>query len=177
MLTVGRIHELFASLNEELRRRQVLGEAYLAGGAVMCLVFQAREATKDIDAMLVPSSEMHAAAGVVAASEDLPNDWLNDAVKGFFSERGIFEVFEEFSNLRIYVPQPGYLLAMKCLALRIGDEFHDLSDVGVLVRALKLRTVAEAEAILGQYYDLGRYPAKARYLLEELLPGADGAGG
>ena len=85
MLTVGRIHELFASLNEELRRRQVLGEAYLAGGAVMCLVFQAREATNDIDAMLVPSSEMHAAAGVVAASEDLPNDWLNDAVKGFLA--------------------------------------------------------------------------------------------
>ncbi len=41
MLTSERIRALFASLNEEPSRRQVRGEAYLAGGAVMCLVFQA----------------------------------------------------------------------------------------------------------------------------------------
>ena len=139
----------------------------------MCLVFQARPATKDIDAMLVPSAEMRAAAHAVAAREDLSNDWLNDAVKGFFSERGAFEVFEELSNLRIYVPLPGYLLAMKCLALRLGEEFQDLGDVAILVRELGLRTVGEAESILGQYYDLTRYPAKARYLLEELIGAGD----
>jgi hypothetical protein len=169
MLTSQRIRELFVALNEELRRKQVRGEAYLAGGAVMCLVFQARPATKDIDAMLVPSAEMRDAAQAVAAREGLPSDWLNDAVKGFFSERGAFTVFEELSNLRIYVPHPGYLLAMKCLALRLGEEFQDLEDVRVLVRELRLRTVAEAESILGQYYDLVRYPAKTRYVLEELI--------
>ena len=63
---------------------------------------------------------------------------------------------------------------MKCLALRLGEEFQDLQDVAVLVRVLGLRTVAEAEFILGQYYDLAQYPAKTRYVLEELLfqPGA-----
>ena len=103
----------------------------------------------------------------------LSDDWLNDAVKGFFSEHGAFEVFEEFSNLRIYVPHPGYLLAMKCLALRLGEEFHDLGDVAVLIRELRLRTVAGAEYILGQYYDLARYPAKTRYVLEELIGATD----
>ncbi|MBI4904676.1 MAG: hypothetical protein HY820_13630 [Acidobacteria bacterium] len=171
MLTSARIRELFAALNEELGRRQVRGEAYLAGGAVMCLVFQARPATKDIDAMLVPPGEMRAAVKAVASREGLASDWMNDAVKGFFSERGAFEVFEELRNLRIYVPHPGYLLAMKCLALRLGEEFQDLQDVAVLVRELGLRTVAEAESILGQYYDLARYPAKTRYVLEELLGG------
>jgi hypothetical protein len=154
MLTAHRIRGLFICLNEELARKHVRGEAYLAGGAVMCLVFQARPATKDIDAMLIPAAEMRAAAQAVAAREDLPGDWLNDAVKGFFSERGSFEVFEEFSNLRIYVPHPGYLLAMKCLALRLGEEFHDLGDVAILLREMGLQTVAEAESILGQYYDL-----------------------
>ncbi len=105
----------------------------------------------------------------------LSDDWLNDAVKGFFSEHGAFEVFEEFSNLRIYVPHPGYLLAMKCLALRLGEEFHDLGDVAVLIRELRLRTVAEAEYILAQYYDLARYPAKTRYVLEELIGATDTA--
>ncbi|MSV32087.1 MAG: hypothetical protein EXQ57_06160 [Bryobacterales bacterium] len=176
MLTSQRIRELFACLNEELGRRHVRGEAYLAGGAVMCLVFQARPATKDIDAMLVPPAEMRAAAEAVAIREGLSSDWLNDAVKGFFSERGAFEVFEELSNLRIYVPHPGYLLAMKCLALRLGEEFQDLQDVAVLVRELGLRTVAEAESILGQYYDLARYPAKTRYVLEELMGASDAQG-
>lgn len=59
---------------------------------------------------------------------------------------------------------------MKCLALRLGSEFRDLDDVAVLVRELGLRTVAEAEAVLGQYHDVARYPAKARSVLEELLP-------
>jgi hypothetical protein len=173
MLTGQRIRELFASLNEELARRHVLGEAYLAGGAVMCLVFQSRPATKDIDAMLVPAAEMRAAAHAVAAREGLSDDWLNDAVKGFFSEYGAFDVFEELSNLRIYVPHPGYLLAMKCLALRLGEEFQDLGDVAILIRELGLTTLAETESILGQYYDLARYPAKTRYVLEELMSTTD----
>ena len=139
----------------------------------MCLVFQARPATKDIGAMLVPAAEMRAAAQAVAAREGLSCDWLNDAVKGFFSEYGVFEVFEELSNLRIYVPRPGYLLAMKCLALRLGEEFQDFADVAFLIRELGLRTLAEAEFILGQYYDLAQYPAKARYVLEELMSAAD----
>ena len=173
MLTTLRIREVFVLLNEERARRHVRGEAYLAGGAVRCLMFQARPATKDIDAMLVPSAEMRAAAQTVAVREGLHDYWLNDAVKGFFSERGTFEVFEELINPRIYVPHPGYLLAMKCLALRFGEEFQDLGDVAILVRELGVRTVAEAEAILEQYYDLARYPAKTRYVLEELLGASD----
>ena len=55
---------------------------------------------------------MRAAAHAVAAREGLSNDWLNDAVKEFFSEHGAFDVFEELSNLRIYVPHPAYLLAI-----------------------------------------------------------------
>lgn len=178
MLTVRRIRELFGALNEELAARSVRGEVYLAGGAVMCLVFQARPATKDIDALLVPPAELRAAAHAVAQREGLPESWLNDAVKGYFSTEGRFEVFEELSHLRIYVPHTEYLLAMKCLALRLGAEFQDLDDVRVLIRSLGLRTVADAELILGRYYAPDRYPAKTRYVLEELIgehePGGPG---
>jgi hypothetical protein len=64
---------------------------------------------------------------------------------------------------------------MKCLALRLGEEFQDLADVTILVRELGLRSIAEAESILGQYYDLARYPAKARYVLEELIDSGNAA--
>jgi hypothetical protein len=169
MLTAHRVRELFGLLNRELARRGVRGEAYLAEGAVMCLVFRAREATKDIDALLVPAAEPRAAAKTVGENEGLPEGWLNDAVKGFLSERGDFDVFEELSHLRVYVPHAGYLLAMKCLAMRLGEEFQDLHDIKTLIGALKLKTVAEAEAVLSRYYAADRYPARARYVLEELL--------
>src|SRR5947209_4967033 len=125
MLSAVRIRELLESLNAELANRNVRGELFLAGGAVMCLVFQAREATKDIDALLVPAAELRRAAEAVGRREGLPSNWLNDAVKGFFSEAGRFEVYAEMSHLRIYVPHPEYLLAMKCLAMRLGEEFSD----------------------------------------------------
>ena len=46
--------------------------------------------------------------------------WFNDGVKGFVSERGEFTQanLPQFSNLRVMMPVPSYLLAMKCLAAR-----------------------------------------------------------
>ena len=74
MLTAARIQELLVALNAELSAAGVRGEIYLAGGAVMCLVFHAREATKDIDALLVPAVELRQAAKRVAEREGLPRD-------------------------------------------------------------------------------------------------------
>jgi hypothetical protein len=169
MLTADRIRALFILLNSELERRDIRGEVYLAGGAVMCLVFNARPATIDVDALLVPAAELRAAASIVAAHEGLPEHWLNDAVKGFLSPAGGYETFEDLSHLRIYVPHAGYLLAMKCLALRLGEESQDLEDVRVLIRVLGVRESGEVESILARYYPFDRYPAKARYVIEELL--------
>ncbi|MBZ5725518.1 MAG: hypothetical protein LAP87_11010 [Acidobacteriia bacterium] len=174
MFTAARIRELLDALNAELAAEGVRGELFLAGGAVMCLVFHAREATKDIDALLVPATELRRAADEVAKREHLPPHWLNDAVKGFFSESGRFEVYAELSHLRIFAPHPEYLLAMKCLAMRLGEEFQDRADVLVLLKILGLHRMEDVESALARYYPLERYPAKARYTLEDLL-GAGGA--
>ena len=58
---------------------------------------------------------------------------------------------------------------MKCLALRMGEEYRDIDDVKILLAALGIRSPVEAEQILSRYYPVDRYPAKARYVLEELL--------
>jgi len=138
----------------------------------MCLVFHAREATKDIDALLVPAADLRRAAQAVGEREGLGEGWLNDAVKGFFSETGRFETYAELSHLRIFVPHPEYLLAMKCLAMRLGEEFHDREDIAALIAALGLRRMEDAEAVLERYYSLDRYPARARYVLEEMIGGS-----
>jgi len=67
-----RIRELLKILNSQLEHDGIRGEISLAGGAVMCLVFHAREATKDIDALLVPSGEIRRAAEAVAVREASP---------------------------------------------------------------------------------------------------------
>jgi len=171
MLTAARIQSLLESLNAELKRQSVRGELFLAGGAVMCLVFKAREATKDVDALLVPAAAIREAAEKVGQREGLASGWLNDAVKGFFSQTGRFEIYAEMSNLRIFAPHPEYLLAMKCLAMRLGEEFQDQSDVALLLSILKIKTLEDAKVVLARYYPLDRYPARVLYILEDLISG------
>ena len=94
---------------------------------------------------------------------------LNDAVKGFLSPRGTFVPYLERPHLRVYVAEPHYLLAMKCAAMRLGEEFHDLDDVRYLLRHLDISTVDEAVAIVRRYFDEDQLQSKTRLALEELF--------
>jgi hypothetical protein len=86
------------------------------------------------------------------------------------SAQGEFAPFLELDHLRVMVALPEYLLAMKCLAMRIGAEFHDEDDVRYLLRHLDLRTQDKALAVITKYYPLERFPQKTLYALAELLP-------
>jgi len=163
------IKRLFNLLNNELKDQSLEGELYLVGGAVMCLVYNARPATKDIDALFQPTQKLREAAAKIGAQMGIKSDWLNDAVKGYLSKQGKFDTFLELSHLRVFVSRPDYLLAMKCLALRIGEEFHDLNDIRYLLRYLNITSYQDALNIITQYYPLERFPQKTLYALEELI--------
>ncbi len=172
-LTQADIRRLFALLNEELRKSATQGELFLVGGAVMCLAYAARPATQDVDAVFQPTSVVREAAARVAASARMRQDWLNDGVKGFMSAQGDFASFLELDHLRVMIAQPSYLLAMKCLAMRIGAEFHDEDDVRYLLRHLDIRDYDSAVAVIGKYYPIERFPQKSLYALGELLPNTE----
>jgi hypothetical protein len=161
--------QLFEMLNTELRKAGVKGELFLVGGAVMCLAYNARASTRDIDGFFRPAKQVREAALKVAAQKGVEPDWLNDAVKGFLSTSGEFATFLELDHLRVMVAQPEYLLAMKCLSMRIGAEFHDEDDVRFLLRYLNLESYERALEIIGRYYPEDRFPPKTLYALEELL--------
>lgn len=169
-LTGEEIRRLFELLNSELKAENAEGELYLVGGAVMCLVLEARDSTRDIDAFFKPARVIRQAAKRVAARAGLAETWLNDAVKGFLSPRGDFRPYLDLEHLRIFVAEPRYLLAMKCAAMRLGEEFHDLDDVRYLLRYLNVSSVDEALAIVTRYFDADQLQAKTRLALEELLP-------
>jgi hypothetical protein len=155
------IELLFHKLNAQL---------HMVGGAVMCLVHAAREATQDVDGWFRPASELRTAASRVALEAGLAEGWLNDAVKGFLSPQGTFNVYVQLSHLVVHAADPAYMLAMKCLAARIGEEFHDIDDIRFLLRCLNLTSVTQAREVIGRYYPLERFPQKTLYLLEDLLP-------
>ena len=89
------------------------------------------------------------------------------------SAQGDFAPFLELDHLRVMVAQPTYLLAMKCLAMRIGAEFHDEDDVRYLLRHLDIRDYDAALGVIGKYYPIERFPQKTLYALAELLPNRD----
>ena len=169
-LTQADLLRLFDLLNEELRQSHTEAELFLVGGAVMCLAYATRPSTQDVDAVFHPAAKVREAAARVAARAGLSPDWLNDGVKGFMSAHGDFAQFLELDHLRVMLAQPEYLLAMKCLALRIGAEFHDEDDIRYLLRHLDIRGYAAALKVIQKYYPLERFPQKTLYALAELLP-------
>lgn len=173
MLTHAAVLEAFAQLSDELGRRGVLGEVCVVGGTAMMLAFNARNATKDVDAIFEPTSEVRAAAKAVASKLGLPEDWLNDAAKGFLSPAGEFTPIEtvDLPNLRVQAPTPEYMLAMKVLAARTGadTERGDSHDIAHLIRLLGLKSSDEVMRIVTRYYDPSRVLPRSVYLVDQIL--------
>jgi hypothetical protein len=168
-LTRAQIRRLFELLDAELAAEDVQGELYLVGGAVMCLALDARDSTRDVDALFRPARLVREAAARVASKTGVSDTWLNDAVKGYLGPRGDFESFLDYPHLKVFVASPPYLLAMKCASLRLGEEFHDLDDVRYLLRYLDIASVDEALAIVGRYFDDTQLLPKTQLVLQELL--------
>ncbi len=169
-LTKPDILTLFELLNAELATTDTHGEVYLVGGAVMCLALDTRASTRDLDGWFQPAGRIREAAARVAHRASVPEQWLNDAVKAWLSPRGTFDRYLERSHLQVYVAQPEYLLAMKCMAMRLGEEFHDPDDVRYLLRYLNITRAADALAVVTRYFAETLVPIKTRLALEELLP-------
>jgi hypothetical protein len=165
-MTAKEITQYLAELNDELCALGVKGEICLYGGAVMCLVYKARPATKDVDAIFAPVKFIRRAAGIVAARHGLPTGWLNFAVKMFVVEHPR-RIFCDLPNLQVYVPEADYLLAMKVLAARADTS--DADDILFLVQELKLSSVAEVTEIVCNYYPRKQIKPEAVFLLEEIF--------
>ena len=173
-LTREQILAALRALSDELGKQGVTGEICLFGGTVMVLAFTARLTTKDVDALFQPAQVIRQFARRIAQEQRLPADWLNDGVKGYVSARHETTPGDlpQFPHLRLTMPVPEYLLAMKCMAARIGgttDEPSDVADITFLIRRLNLKSAMEVLDLVGQYYPMNRIPVKTQYLVEGLF--------
>jgi Nucleotidyltransferase of unknown function (DUF6036) len=178
ILTKERITAALETLNQRLTEKGVTGELCIFGGATMILAFDARESTRDVDAVFVPKTEIYQAAEQIADEMNLPISWLNDGVKGFISSDGELtaEGMPQWENLRILRPITSYLLAMKCMAARVAeyDTVGDKDDIKHLCRNLGLKTSDEVLAIVERYYPRSRIHVKTQYFIEEALEEMEG---
>jgi hypothetical protein len=160
-------------LSEALEKQDVKGEIVLYGGAVMVLAFKARPSTKDVDAVFIPKDLIYQAAGEVEDQFGAPESWLNDAVKGFVSLREEVDPYRDLPNLKVFTAAPEYLLAMKCMSLRIGLGSSDVEDVRFLIRHLGLTSAKDLLDRIEKYYPRNQISPKTQFAVEELFETLD----
>ena len=167
-LDAGTILRAFELLNGRLASRGQAADVFLVGGAVMCLVHQARPSTRDVDGWFTDPQSVRTAVKEVAAEIGLAEDWLNDAAKGFIPAGADYETWREFSNLRVSTVDAPTLFAMKCAAARTGQ---DAEDIRFLARLLGIASSKDALALVTRLYPPDSLSVATRLLLEEMLDG------
>ena len=154
-----RLGELAAARGESI-------DLLLLGGGVMVLVFEARVSTRDLDvAILAPADAQKVREIVkeVAAEKGWPEDWLNDAAKGYL--HGISfgpDVFVS-TGVRVRRPSTVQLLAMKLSAWR--DEV-DIADARRLLKELTGERATIWETVVP--YLVPGHELKAKYAFDDL---------
>jgi len=111
-------------------------ELMVVGGAFMVLAYDARPATKDVDALILAPPKavlVRQLAEQIALQKGWATDWLNDGVKGFLQGMSTGEVLLDSPGIRVYAPSIFQALAMKLGAWRddtdIGDALHLLKQL------------------------------------------------
>lgn len=177
MLTKDDILRGLRNIDAKARAAGVLIDLSIYGGAAMALAFDLRQATRDVDAVIRGAPDFaRTVAAEVAAEEGWPSDWINDGVKGFTSSREQMRLMESFAataagGLRIHLPTPEYLFAMKCMAMRPEgiEGSHDISDIEALAGVAGIKDVREALALVEAFYPASRIPPKIRFGVEEIM--------
>ena len=132
--------ELLSALEELDELLSSSFDIVLIGGAAMILHFGSSRATRDIDVLVLRGdmNELRATVQAIARKHDWPEDWVNDAVKGFadilppdFYHR--LELLPlTFQKIRLYALGRPEQAAMKIIALRE----QDLEDLEFLLPSM-----------------------------------------
>ena len=171
--SAARILNALRALGDELSRQDIRGQIFIVGGAAMALAYSTRRVTKDIDAVFEPKSAIYTAAEKVAEEQGLPPDWLNDAAKAFMpGQDAEARPLPYIKGIEVSTASPRYLLAMKLMAMRFGE---DDEDIEILLKQCNMHRPREALALLKHMYPSKEPPPKTQFFLEEIL-GTDSDG-
>src|SRR5262245_20825754 len=140
----------------------------------MVLGYNARQSTHDIDALFLPPPEAHvvrAWAKVIAREYSWPDDWLNDAAKGYMVGISSGPILVEAPGIEVRQPAVEQLLAMKLCAWRDDVDIADASRllVDLAARSDRVRVWQRVMPYLVPGREL-----KAHYAFEDLWESVHG---
>lgn len=141
-------------------------ELALGGGAALILLFNARDSTRDVDFCSIGSADsahLRDAARHVATNLGLPDDWLNDGMKGYLNGILLGEVLLDRPTLLVRTLAPQQLLAMKLSAWRDDVDIEDARLLLPEVQGSRNEVWAAVEPFLVPGREL-----KARYAFDDL---------
>jgi hypothetical protein len=143
------------------------GRTSSVGGAAIAIAYDSARATRDLDAVFLPTDVVRQAALAVAERRGLADDWLNDAVKGFLpGPDPDAQRYYASDALTVDVASARYLLAMKLFSSRVEN---DADDIMFLYRQVGFTTVEEGLALVESVYRGRPIAVKVRFLLQEIV--------
>ena len=173
----------------ELGRRAFIAdrivEIVIYGGSALLLTLNRQINTGDVDAVFEGNKDfIKKLAADMAEEFGWDENWLNDGVKGWLSNRdaepdvkSLFKTYpsEDQPGLRVYTAKPEYLFAMKCRVMRVGgiEANSDIDDIKLLARAIGLKNSQEALTLVEKFYPQNMLQPKTRLGLEEIFSGLD----
>jgi hypothetical protein len=174
-LTKTEIETALNRISELAALEGVRLEITLYGGAVMLLAYDARDVTKDVDAIVHPPEIGRRLVARVARERGLSEDWLNDNVRLFVSTR---EAKNEMplpnvsrAGLHITRPTAKYLLAMKVMASRkpLPGYAGDFRDIETLLRVTRIKSVEAVARVVDAFFPDTVLPETTQLALMEIL--------
>jgi hypothetical protein len=148
--------------------RGITIELAVYGGSCLILASDIRNASGDVDAVfLAGGTAVREIADQVAAQLGLSPDWLNEGVKRMAPPPGdpqpnliLAGEYPRATNsivgLRVHLPTPAYMLAMKILASRVVEDTEkiesDLADAVALMKVSKVTTEQQLIDLLKECY-------------------------
>jgi hypothetical protein len=167
-LTREIIEQAFDEMGALAAARGLTIEIAVYGGACLILASDIRNASGDIDAVFLAGGKaVREIADIVATRLGLIDDWINESVKRLAPPPGDPEpnlilageyprVPNSIVGLRVHLPTPAYMLAMKILANRDPTDTKkidsDLNDAVALMKVTKLATEQQLVDLLRECY-------------------------
>ena len=181
MLTAQDLHDAFMELGTRARREGKVIDLAIYGGSALMLASNFRVATQDVDAVAEGGQDTIARlAEDIARVRNWPSDWLNDGVRTYLSpnvnglqeHHALLHAYpsEQEPGLRVFVPSPEYMLAMKLMAMRIdptGDK-SDVADILNLIDVVGFTTLEEVIDFAASFYPEAKISARLRLGIREL---------
>lgn len=165
-LDADSIRSLLASLGAKAWARGLRIELAIAGGAAIALLLGRRRTTKDVDAVVLAPGEsapVRALAAEVAVESGVPEDWLNDGVKGYLHGLALGRIVLDQPGILVKALASEQLLAMKLSAWRDDVDIDDALALLSLIEGEKADVWTGLEPFLVPGREL-----KARYAFDDL---------